>query len=99
MWFRILNDSSLFSVYVGYLPSSGLLRRARMELFFMKAKFTKRRSSGERKCTFYHHYHIPNRAGFAMKWHATFFKAGDGVAEVYCQSKAIWRARGDVCKS
>lgn len=42
-----------------------------------------------------------------MKWRATFFKSGDGVAEVYCQSKAIWRARsgkavrswGDVCKS
>lgn len=64
-----------------------------MELFFMKAKFTKRRSSGERKCSFYHHYHIPNRAEFAMKWCATFFKSGDGVAEVYCQSKAIWRAR------
>lgn len=64
-----------------------------MELFFMEVKFTKRRNCGERKCTFYH-LRVVSRAGFAIKWHAMFFTSGDGVAEVYWQSNAIWRARG-----
>lgn len=40
-WFRILNNSSLFSVYIGYFPSFGLQKRLRTEPLFMEVKFSK----------------------------------------------------------
>lgn len=42
-WFRMLNNSSLFSVYVGYFPSFGLQKRLRTESFFMEVKFSNKK--------------------------------------------------------